>query len=40
MDGTPRDHPMDRALLPEFLLDEHPWQPLPPLLTTAPLSKQ
>jgi hypothetical protein len=40
MDGTARDHPIDRVLLPVFLLDEHPWQRLPPPLKNALLSKQ
>lgn len=29
MDGTSRDHPIDRVLLPVFLADEYPWQRLP-----------
>jgi len=40
MDGTPRDHPIDRVLLPVFLAYEHPGQRLPPPLTIALLSKQ
>lgn len=40
MDGTPRDHPIDRALLPILLAYENPWQRLPSPIYTALLSKQ
>ena len=40
MDVTPRDHPIDRALLPVLLSEEYPWQRLPSPFSIALLLKQ